>query len=223
MKRTKSKRRRAAASSASATWWIVGLIAAIAAIALIALSGLAQPAQQRAQVSGASQGAADAPIVLEEYADFQCPACGLFARTTLRQIEETYVANGAVRVVFHHFAFIGEESMRAAEAAECAGEQSAFWLYADTLFTNQAGENVGAFSDARLLDFAAQLGLDTAVFQSCLAENRYRAKVLADTADGRARGVRSTPTLFINDRMEIGAISLARFESIVSPLLNATR
>ncbi len=219
----KSNRRRASTSRVSAMWWIVVLMAVVAAIALIALNGLPQAARQRAQVDGTAQGAPDAPIVLEEYADFQCPACGLFARTTLRQIEETYVADRRVRVVFHHFAFIGEESIRAGEAAECAGEQGAFWPYVDTLFANQAGENVGAFSDTRLLDFAAQLNLDTITFQSCLAGNRYRAKVLAGTNDGRARGVRSTPTLFINDRMQVGAISLAQFETLIGPMLDAAR
>lgn len=219
----KSKRRRNRASDASATWWVVGLMAVVVVIALIALTGAPQGARQRAQASGTSQGSIDAPVVLEEYADFQCPACGLFARQTLRQIEEKYIASGAVRVVFHHFAFIGAESIRAGEAVECAGEQGAFWPYYDTLFNNQAGENVGAFNDARLVDFAAQLDLDTAAFQTCMTDNRYRAKVLAETSDGQARGVRSTPTLFINDRMEVGAISLATFEAIAGSLLNAAR
>jgi protein-disulfide isomerase len=219
----KPKRRRAKAHNTSATWWIVGLMAIMAVIGLIALNGLPQAARQRAQTSGVSQGAADAPIVLEEYADFQCPACRLFAVQTLRQIEERYVATDSVRVEFHHFAFIGEESIRAGEAAECAGEQGAFWPYYDTLFANQGGENVGAFSDARLLDFATQLSLDTGAFQTCMAENRYRAKVVADTADGRARGVRSTPTLFINGRVEVGALSLAQFEAIIEPLLNTAQ
>ena len=89
------------------------------------------------------------------------------------------------------------DAARRGTPAECAGEQGTFWPYVDTLFANQAGENVGAFSDARLLDFATQLNLDTTAFRTCMAENRYRAKVLAETTDGRARGVRSTPTLFI--------------------------
>lgn len=219
----KSNRRRAKASSASATWWIIGLIAVMSVIGLIALTGLPQAARDRAQVAGVSQGAADAPIVLEEYADFQCPACGHFARQTLRAIEEKYVANGTVRVDFHHFAFIGEESFRAAEAAECAGEQNAFWPYYDILFANQGAENAGVFSDARLLDFAGQLNLDTNAFQACMDENRHRSKVIADTNDGRARGVSSTPTLFINDQKVVGAISLAEFEAIINPILNTAR
>jgi len=193
------------------------------ALALITLNGITEAARPRTDTSGASQGALDAPIVLEEYADFQCPACGLFARETLRQIEEKYVSQGLVRVVFHHFAFIGEESIRAGEAAECAGEQDAFWPYYDTLFANQAGENFGAFGDAHLFEFAAQLKLDPAAFETCMVENRYRAKVLSETNDGRLRGVNSTPTLFINGQKETGVISLAAFESIVAPLLNAAQ
>lgn len=215
-------RRRARASDASATWWIVGLMAVMVVIALIALNGIPGTTRDRALVPGTSQGSPDAPVVLEEYADFQCPACGLFARTTLPQIEDKYVAAGKVRIEFHHFAFIGNESIRAGEAAECAADQNSFWQYYDTLFNKQGGENVGAFSDDKLLAFATELKLDTTTFQQCLSDRRYQDKVQRDTADGRSRGVNSTPTLFINGRKVAGVISITDFDSIVAPLLGST-
>jgi protein-disulfide isomerase len=135
-------------SGISPTWWIVGLIAVIVGIGLIAVVGLPAAGRNAAQSSTTKVlGDANAPITLEEYADFQCPACGSFARGTIKQIEDKYVANGTVKIVFRHFAFIGEESIRAAEASECANEQGKFWEMYDTLFANQGGENVGDFAD----------------------------------------------------------------------------
>src|SRR5581483_10344578 len=77
--------------------------------------------------NGHTRGDANAPVTIEEWADFQCPACGIFARQTEPQLLATYVAKGQVKIVFHHFAFLGAESNWAAEAAECAGEQGKFF------------------------------------------------------------------------------------------------
>lgn len=101
-------------------------------------------------------------------------------------------------------AFIGEESVRAAEAVECAGEQGQTWEYMDVLFANQRGENRGAYADRYLKAFAEGLGLDTLAFNACLDSRRYRSAVLLETQDGRARGVQSTPTFFINGEMLVG-------------------
>lgn len=219
----KSTRKPIKRKNTAATWWIVGIIAAMMGLALIVVIGLPGAAQQHALVVGTSLGKADAPITVEEYADFQCPACGLFARQTLPQIESKYINTGKVRLVVHHFAFIGEESFRAAEAAECSGEQGKFWEYYDILYANQGGENVGAYSDANLTKFADQLKLDNAAFTTCFNSGKYRAQILRDTSDGKSRGVNSTPTLFINGRRVTGAISLAQFESIIGPILNSLK
>ncbi len=219
----KSTRRPIQKKNSSATWWLVGIIAVMVGVALIVLVGMPQAAQQHALVTGNSLGSASAPITVEEYGDFQCPACGQFARQTLPQIESKYVNTGKVRFVFHYDAFIGEESIKASEAAECAGEQSKFWEYYDTLYANQGGENVGAFSDANLVGFAQQLQLDTTAFTTCLNSGKYRSRVTSDTADASARGVTQTPTLFINGQKVVGALSLQQFELYIGPLLNATK
>jgi protein-disulfide isomerase len=111
------------------------------------------------------------------------------------------VENGQVRFVFRQFAFIGEESSWAAEATECANEQDRFWDYYDKLFAEQAGENVGAFSQENLKRFAADLELDTAQFNQCLDSGQYREKVRQETTQGQQEGVRGTPTLFVNGRL----------------------
>ncbi len=220
MKSTRRSVKSQSKSGVSPTWWIVGLVAVIVGIGLIAVVGL--PAAGRNQALTSSNkvlGDPNAPITLEEYADFQCPACDAFARGTLKQIEDKYVANGTVKIVFHDFAFIGEESIRAAEAAECANDQGKFWEMYDTLFANQGGENVGAFADDKLTALAQGIGLDMSKFSTCFSSGKYRASIQAETANGQLRGVSSTPTLFINDRKVLGAISMQQFETTIGPLL----
>lgn len=220
MKSTKRPVKQSSKSGISPTWWIVGLIAVIVGIGLIAAIGLPSIGAARTTVTaGKVQGLATAPITLEEYADFQCPACGAYARGTIKQIEEKYVKNGTVKIVFRQFAFIGEESIRAAEATECANEQNKFWEFYDTLFANQAGENQGAFADDKLSGFAQGLGLDMAAFSACFSSGKYRAVIQSETANGQLRGVSSTPTSFLNDKKIVGGISMQQFETSIGPLL----
>ncbi|HMN14152.1 MAG TPA: thioredoxin domain-containing protein [Bellilinea sp.] len=148
-----------------------------------------------------SQGDPDALVTVIEYADFQCPYCGRFAAGPARQLEEEYVKTGKIRFVFRHFAFIGQESQWAAEAAECANEQNQFWAFYDKLFEEQSGENAGAFSKDNLKRFAVDLGLDTDPFNQCLDSGRYTSKVREETESGKNAGVRGTPTLFVNGKL----------------------
>src|SRR5512136_1014456 len=213
------KKKQTGLSSIPATYWLIGIVAVMVALALIVLVGLPAAATNRAKATGNTLGDANAPVTVEVYADFQCPVCGQFDRGTLKQIEDKYVKTGKVKIVFDHFAFIGDESTRAAEASECANAQGKFWEYADTLFNNQAGENQGAFSDANLGKFAQQLGLDMEKFNACMQNHTHLAKIQASTSNGNLRGVNATPTVFINGQKAVGAIDLAKFESIAGPVL----
>ncbi len=200
-------------------WWITGLVAVLISLGLIWYISQPPVVGPPSLAQGKTLGLANAPIVLEEYADFQCPFCGKFARETLKQIEDKYVKNGTVKVVFKHYAKLGEESMRAAEAAECANEQGQFWQYYQTLYTNQAGENQGGFSDQHLVNFAQTLGLDMTAFNTCFSSGKYRAAIQDETDQGSKRSVSRIPTLFVNDQKIVGAISMQQFETIISPLL----
>jgi protein-disulfide isomerase len=115
---------------------------------------------------------------------------------------------------------IGGESVRAAEAAACADEQDQFWPYHHVLFANQRGENQGAFRDDALKGFAAALGLDESAFNDCLDSDRYRDQVQAETAAGRQRDVKSTPTFFINGELVAGAIPFDQLQSLIQAELD---
>ncbi|MCL4507810.1 MAG: DsbA family protein [Chloroflexi bacterium] len=184
-------------------WLIIGV--AVFLVLVAAGVAYALTAQDKGDVvpgagSEKSKGSATAQVVVEEYADFQCPACRRFFDTTARQLEKEYVSTGKVKFVFRHYAFLGQESRWAAEAAECANDQGRFWDYYDKLFTEQGGENVGVFSKPNLQRFAAELGLDAARFNQCLTSGKYTASVFADINQAASKGVRGTPTLFVNGR-----------------------
>lgn len=128
---------------------------------------------------------------------------------------------GKVRFGYWHFAFLGRESVWAAEASECAAEQGAFWEYHDLLFERQAGENRGAYDRENLKRFAAELGLDTVAFNDCLDFGKYTELVRADTVTARSFGVRSTPTFLINNRPVVGALGFETFQQIIEAELAA--
>lgn len=161
---------------------------------------------------GRTIGNPDAPVTLEEWSDFQCPACGVQARETIPQLMDTYVRDGTLKIVYRDAAFQGrkssssfDESVEPAAAARCAGEQNKFWQYHDYLYWNQDGENEGAFRRERLDQIAAAVGLDEAAWSSCLDSGEQQAAVRAETDEGAAQGIDSTPTSYINGEAVVGA------------------
>ncbi|MBI2846360.1 MAG: DsbA family protein [Chloroflexi bacterium] len=201
---------------------ILGVFIAVMMVVTLVLVGRAgQPAPPTSSptpspfASGLSKGAEDAPVTIEEFSDFQCPFCAQFARTTSPQIEEVYINTGKVRFVYRHFAFIGEESILAAMASECANEQGAFWPYHDKIFASQSGENKGAFSKANLKRFAKDMGLDTNSFNQCLDSGKYAQKVADDLSAGSRLGVDTTPTFVVNGKIVKGALPFSQFQPII--------
>jgi protein-disulfide isomerase len=162
-------------------------------------SAVVVPQHALAQGGGEQLGNPSAPVLLEEYGDFQCPACAaLEARLgpTIKRLAQ----DGKIRFVFHPFAFIGPESLRAAGAAECAGDQGKFWPYHDLLYAEQAPENSGALTTDRLLQLGGRVGLTDDRFASCVRDDRYVPWVRQVTDEGSRRGVNGTPTLFLNGK-----------------------
>jgi protein-disulfide isomerase len=155
----------------------------------------AAPAVTRTNVDFNAVGDPDAPIKIEEYSDFQCPYCRIFFENTEEALMESYVANGTVHFVYKSFGdFIGAESGAAAEAAYCAGDQGKFWEMHDIIFANQTGENVGSYTDRRLLAFAETLDLNMDDFRSCFNAGAYKDRVEQDAKDGILANIKATPS-----------------------------
>jgi protein-disulfide isomerase len=160
-------------------------------------------------------GNAAATVVIREYGDFQCPSCGAFARLVEPQIRATYIDTGKVRLEWHDFAWIGQESRDAANAARCAGDQGRFWDLHDLLYRSQGGENSGAFSKDRLKAFGASLGLDAAAFNACIDSGTHLGAVTADFADVSAKGFNGTPTFLIGSQRIVGAQPFSVFQAAI--------
>jgi protein-disulfide isomerase len=119
---------------------------------------------------------------------------------------------------YFHFAFLGQESLWAAEASECAADQDAFWEYHDKLFASQNGENQGAFNKDKLKQFAADLELNATQFNECLDSGKYASQVQQDTATAQSIGVQSTPTFLVNGLPVVGAQPYSVFEQVINDL-----
>jgi protein-disulfide isomerase len=154
-------------------------------------------------------GRADAPVTLIEFSDFQCPFC-LRVMPTLKRLREAY--GDRVRIVWKDFPLtsIHPQAFRAAEAGQCAREQGKFWEYHDRLFANQQ-----ALEPEFLKKYAAEVGLDTTTFNSCLDTAKYAERVQAQMGIGNALGVSSTPAVFINGRLVSGAHPYETFTAVI--------
>jgi protein-disulfide isomerase len=139
------------------------------------------------------KGNPNAAVIVEEFADLQCPACqGAHLRVAEPLIEQL---GDRVRFEFRHFPLrsIHPYAFEAAMAAECAADQGKFWEFVDLVYQNQAELNVEA-----LYAWAEQLGLEADLFQRCLRSDIKEDIVQAEYAEGRDRGVQGTPTFFVN-------------------------
>jgi protein-disulfide isomerase len=160
-----------------------------------------------AYADGAALGAADAPVVLEVYGDYQCPWCGQFAREVLPTLARTFVASGQLRIEDRTINLLSRhstESIDAATAATCAAPAGKYWDFHDYLMWNQSGEDVGAFSRERLFDVADRLGLDGATFSACYEDPAVRGQIRDRTAQAFAAGITSTPTFVLDgERVDV--------------------
>lgn len=159
------------------------------------------------------RGSEAAAVTIVEFGDFQCEPCSQI-EVALAQALIEYP--GKVRIVWKDLpnAKIHPEAVKAAAAARCAAEQSAFWEYHDVLLANQPSIN-----DSAYLPFAAQIGLDLDLFQSCLSARNVDPIVERDIEEALRLGVDSTPFLFINGRRVSGAIPYEQLKGFIDAAL----
>lgn len=153
-------------------------------------------------------GPPDAAVTLIEFSDFQCPYCTKFHQETFRPLMQAY--EGRLRFVYRDFPVLGPESVTAAMAANCAGEQGGYWEFHDLLFNG--GRQLGR---STYLSYAGQVGLDETALAACLDSERFREEVLADARDATALGVNGTPTFFINGLPLVGAQPMSSFVRLI--------
>ncbi len=159
---------------------------------------------------GTAFGDPNAPVKIDVFIDFQCPACRDFTETTEAQIftdMKDLIESGKVYYHVRMYPFIDQnaatqESHQAANAAMCADEQGKFWEMHNALYANWQSENAGAFSDRRLKAIAQSVSLDMSKWQSCFDSNKFKDEINKDFAEGTGLGVNGTPTVFINGEVQ---------------------
>jgi protein-disulfide isomerase len=158
------------------------------------------------------RGALDAPVVLTEFADFECPYCA-DAAGVLEQVLQTY--GKRVALVFRHYPLsMHPHAAAAAEAAEAAAAAGKFWEMHDQLFGHQR-----ALSEPDLRGYAQDIGVSADHVSDAIGNARYRSRIERDVAAGDESGVEGTPALFINGFAYEGELSLAELSETIDGAL----
>jgi protein-disulfide isomerase len=155
-----------------------------------------------------SRGAADAPVILIEYTDYQCPYCTRI-QPTLNELLKRY--EGKLLHVFKNLPLpMHAEAPLAGAAALCAQDQGKFWELHDWLFVNQR-----SLSRESIVAAAGELGMDTEVLSSCIDQGTYASRVKSETAEAHSHGITGTPGFLINGRVVTGARPIEMFVEII--------
>src|SRR3989338_9821678 len=168
-------------------------------------------------------GSEQAPVLMIEFGDFQCPFCRDFWRETLPRLKSEYIDTGRVKFVYRDYPLsFHPAAQKAAEAAECARDQGLFWEMHDKLFAEQdrRGEGTAQFGEAEIKQWAREIGVNITSFNTCLESGKYTQEVQEDFQDGLAAGVTGTPTFFVGGQKIVGALSYSVFLSAIEDSLN---
>ena len=165
-------------------------------------------------------GAEDAPITVVEFADYQCPFCLRFTRSTFPHLKRKYIDTGKVRWVALNLPLpFHKDARKAAQAAHCAGEQGKFWEMREILFMNPQRLNT-----ENLPAHAQTLSLDMQAFGACLQSERHLKEIDQDAADAKSVSLTGTPSFIIgktasdsiSGQVVIGAQPLNVFDAAIN-------
>lgn len=151
-------------------------------------------------------GHSSAPITIVEWGDYQCTFCYKFHQSSKDLLMQEYVDTGMVKFVFRDFPLNGPDSVLAAEASYCAGDQGKYWEYHDEIYKNWAGERTGWVTRQSLNQFANTVGLDLVQLNKCLDDKKYEQKVLENEKFGKEIGIKATPSFLIFNNEKITKI-----------------
>jgi protein-disulfide isomerase len=172
---------------------------------------LTSPTAPVEQTHSPVRGNRDAPVVLVEFADYQCPYCQK-VHSDLEKLQKEY--GNRLALVYKDYPLpMHPYAQKAAEAARCAGVQGKFWEFHDMLF---AGKKL---QPADLREQARTLNLDEGQFDKCLVEGHEAADVEKDAAEARSLGITGTPSFFINGHFFSGVLTYAALRDMVEQQL----
>jgi protein-disulfide isomerase len=162
-------------------------------------------------------GSETAPVIIEEFADYQCPACAQVA-PTLKEINSIY--GNRIKFVFRSFPLPSfDKSYDAAIAVEAAGlqDRNKFWEMHNQIFRNQSVWSKSAEYKTLFEEYAKLIGLDIDRFRNDIASGVAKSRVDADQQRGRSAGISSTPTVFINNvQVDFSQLSVSGLQGLIN-------
>lgn len=168
---------------------------------------------------GISKGSADAPVVLREFGDYQCPACRRFYAAAYAPLVRDYVETGKVRLVFFDLPLQHRHALVAAQAARCAGEQGDYWSMHESLYRNQAEWSSEREALPLFGEYAQTAGLDSAELVRCITDEDTLDAVNRSAAAAAKLGIASTPLLILDSLAIRGAIPYAELKALIDERL----
>ncbi len=170
---------------------------------------------------GTSIGAEDAPVVVREFADYQCPACASFSSASQR-LKAEYVESGKVRFVYFDLPLRQHpNAMPAAQAARCAGDQGQYWAMHDKLYGSQSDWSGSNDPVATFTRYAGDLELEERRFRLCMTSELHKEAVEQSLQVGMQMRVTSTPTVMV-DNIQLTRPGWGQLSAVVERELNKT-
>lgn len=170
-------------------------------------------------------GNPNAPVVIEEFADFECPSCERFATITEPDVRKNIINTGQAYYKYYDFIIPGHgNSPAASNAAACAEEQGKFWQMHDQLFGGQDQWGLSASESGQVTDnpkpifegYARTIGLNVPQWDQCFDSHKYQTRINANVAEGLRRHVDETPTFFVNGTKAVGAQTYDDIQKLVN-------
>jgi protein-disulfide isomerase len=162
-------------------------------------------------------GSPDAPLLIQEFADFRCPHCRDSSVQLTPELIRNYISTEQVRLELIPVGILGNESVFAAEASMCAEEQGRFWAYHDILFGRQA---TTSFTQDNLIALSGEAGLQEQAFRDCLLSARHRQQVQDNNAAFQRAGATGTPAFLVGGELVEGAVPFAEMQPIIEAKLS---
>jgi protein-disulfide isomerase len=187
----------------------------------------AQGVKLAADANWFAQGSDQAPVVLVEFSDFECPYCTQFNKEVFPKLKAAYIDTGKVRFVSREYPLdFHPDAFNAALAARCGGAQDHYWQMRDLIIDNSADLSMSALEQE-----AQRLSLDTSKFRTCMKDDTSVAAIKRDVSDGQSIGVTGTPAFLLgktrNNVIEgvriDGAQPYTQLASAIDSALAATR
>jgi len=204
---TKAKSKSKKQSSSAGIWIIIGAVLLLGLVVLLlwlnnrpTIVSVAQPEVPAEWISGKSLGDPNAPVVVQMWEDFVCPACQQFTRTVKPQLVGEFVKTGDVRLEFHQFPLSQHApgAIMAANASECAADQNLFWPYHDQVFVAAESRGQAALVYDELMKMATTVGLDTNQFSTCMNSMQFNNDIAQSLTETQQLGLNSTPSILVN-------------------------